>query len=250
MARARSHRVTARAVACVAVVAAVGCSRESNRAECERAREAARSAAVAGDIVSGRQKLAHAREVCDEKREYDFARIEKLLDERAEKEKRTRERAAREAALDREQPLRAFMRFVDTERDSTKRRVSGTECVERGHEHFGWCVSKAPGTVGGKPASYRVRYHSDEPLAVRFEVDAPVQLECSDLGSHIVLRSWKREVGGAQRTRAYCRLSEPKLRGLEAYVDSGRADGTVMVFSREFADRRAEFMDRLRDEGR
>ena len=214
---------------------------------CIEARDLARTAGHAGDLVRAKSELERAKSECTDRSEFDLMRIEQLIarEERRQKDKAARE--ARERAQDERRPVRRFIRWAGKKRDATDKSEPEQTCAERGTPDFGFCVATFIDEQNRAGKEYRVKYSQSDDRVLRFEYESSQPVVCEDFGEHRVVREWKH----AGNRRTHCEVMERPLNGVGVLLTNkgDQPETHVWVFSRQYVDRDSELRQILDREG-
>jgi hypothetical protein len=200
-------------------------SERKEKAECVAARRDANQQALSGNLKKAQESLSQAREVCGKTSEYDFERIERMLERQQRKLETPTE-------SDRSAPIEAFLQWVEGLREASNKAGAPPDCAPRGSKDYGFCSSKHQ--VSGQV--FGVRYRTDDPKAYRFEANLPLLASCVDMGRTRPLANWK------EGTSKYelCELESHGLLGLRALIehdDQKPGNSRIWVYPEEYLAR-------------
>jgi hypothetical protein len=176
--------------------------------------------------------LEQARARCSPKSDYDLRRIEKLVAERLDMQRKVQPSEQERRDQIERAPAKRLVSWITEERDGVSNHVSEVQCAEPGSPDFGFCEARHP--------SFRemsVRYWKAQKGAFRYSFSTQGPFSCQDLGDHRRVRSWSRD----QTNYELCELVEHQLRSLSVLLLRTPVKTTVHVFSYAYVERDKDF---------
>lgn len=206
------------------------CSRSREDSDCPVLRDQARSAASQGDLTRASELLAEARARCGTKFAYDIQRIERLIEERSEKEVASQKLDPLTGAEP--PPGKQFVRWVVDEGSDVTKNVTNIRCAERGSPDFGFCEAERPGSP-----HMTVRYWEPKKNAFRYSLVTEAPINCQDVGDHRRVRTWSR----GKDSFELCEPTQHELRGLSALLERTGSENRMFIFSQAYLQKDREF---------
>jgi hypothetical protein len=222
------------------LMSAGGCNRDRKEPpECLQSRQAARELLREGQLEQAELKLEVARDTCGQSSQWEIERLSgtALLQRRNRAEQQAQRE--KEEALDREQPLRAFLRWARAVVDADKASLGQAVCGERGSAEEGFCTLEVH---SAQDRVFKLRYLAGSPSAFRLEYTAPVSISCLDLGRHRERAKW---VSGSV-TWTLCEPTEHGLTGMAALFRSEADSGVIFLFAERYPEQDPAFRALLR----
>ena len=225
-------------------LAVAGCKRKDEE-KCQQALQTTRQALASEDFALARQWRTYTYKQCA-----DADALKTIDQEIVTREAEVARKKAEEEAKkkEHEQVVAAFTQWVAGHRAAPEGASQVVTCefdddekIKKSKERF---CTRSRSLANGK-YSFEVRYWEADPKAARFTFQAPMPVDCGQLGASTTVRQWQvAAMNGKTATRTRCSITSGALSGLQVLATAA-SNAKQHVFSPEYLQHDPGFSAKL-----